>query len=152
MAYMRNTYIMRQDPQHIVLVKGWIEKEGKYLMAQRALTEHFMPGAWSLPGGKVEHQVGRDILLDTLKKEVQEEVGVEINDKLDFVYDNCFVRNDGAFVVSLTFRCFYKSGDARPLEDTAQVKWFSIDELETFKDVEDFLQHEIDRLIRFLKK
>ena len=39
---------------YIVAAKGWIEKDGKYLLARRGPEELHMPGVWSLPGGKVE--------------------------------------------------------------------------------------------------
>ena len=42
---------------HIVCVKGWVEKDGKFLLAQRAFNELHHPGVWSLPGGKVETEI-----------------------------------------------------------------------------------------------
>jgi 8-oxo-dGTP pyrophosphatase MutT (NUDIX family) len=57
---------------HIVLAKAWVEKDGKFLMGKRADTELHMPGAWSLPGGKVDNEVGPHVVRDTLKKEILE--------------------------------------------------------------------------------
>ncbi len=137
---------------HIVLVKGWVEKCGKYLMAKRGNTEPHKPGVWSLPGGKVENEVERDILQSTLKKEIKEEVGLDITETIELVYNNTFRRIDNAHVVSLTFLCHYKGGEAEALDDTAEVKWFTIEELKNFKDAEDFLQIEIEELLKFIQK
>lgn len=99
---------------HIVLVKGWVEKDGKFLMAQRGHTEHHEPGSWSLPGGKVENDTERDILQSTLKKEIKEEVGLDITNDIELVYNNSFKRIDETHVVNLTFLCHSLNGDAQP--------------------------------------
>jgi len=138
---------------HIVLVKGWVEKDGKFLLAKRGDQELHKPGIWSLPGGKVENETEEpDILQKTLRKEIKEEVNVDISDEIDLVYNNSFVRVDNAHVVSLTFLCHHKSGEARPLEDTKQIKWFTIEVLKEFNEVEDFLKIEINELVKYLKK
>lgn len=132
---------------HIVAAKGWIEKDGKFLLAKRGPNEVHDPNVWSLPGGKVEESgEDRDTIEKTLKREIMEEVGLEIQDDIEFVYDNCFIRSDGAHVVMMTFLCGYKSGEARPLEDTSEVRWLTLDELKSFKEAKEFLKIEIERL------
>jgi len=136
---------------HIVAVKAWIEKDGKFLLAKRGPKELHKPNTWSLPGGKVEGETEEpNILQKTLKKEVKEEVGVDVTDDIKLVYNNSFVRTDGAHVVMLTFLCHYKSGEAEPIEDTSKVKWLSIEELKKFKEAEDFLKREIKELVSYL--
>lgn len=137
----------------IVAVKAWVKKSDKYLLARRGLNEIHMPGVWSLPGGKVEND-GEivDVLQKTLKKEIMEEVGLEITDEIDLVFDNTFTRSDGSPVVALTFLCHWKAGEAMPLEDTSEVKWFTLDELKNLEEVEDFLKREISRLSAHVKK
>lgn len=131
----------------IVAVKAWVKKGDKYLLARRGLNEIHMPGVWSLPGGKVENE-GEvvDVMQATLKKEIMEEVGLEITDEIELVFNNTFDRSDGSPVVGLTFLCYWKSGAAKPLEDTSEVKWFTLDELKNLEEVEDFLKREIKRL------
>jgi ADP-ribose pyrophosphatase YjhB (NUDIX family) len=137
---------------HIVLVKGWIEKDGKFLLAKRSLKELHKPGVWSLPGGKVEGEKEEpNILQKTLKKEIKEEVGVEITNVIDLIYNNSFKRVDGAHVISLIFLCHYKSGYAKPLEETAEVRWFTLEELKRFNEAEDFLREEIKELVNYMK-
>jgi len=136
---------------HIVAVKAWIEKNGKFLLAKRSPNEVHEPNSWSLPGGKVENEIEADILQKTLEKEVKEEVGVDITDKIELVYNNSFQRVDEAHVVMMTFLCHYKSGEAKPLEDTAEIAWFTLEELKKFNKAKDFLKIEINRLDEYLK-
>ncbi len=132
---------------HIVAVKAWVKKGDKYLLARRGMDEVHMPGVWSIPGGKVDDDDETvNILQETLKREVLEEVGVEITDEIDLVYNNTFKRSDGSSVVGLTFLCHWKSGEAEPLEETLEVGWFTLDELLKMEDVEDFLKREIGAL------
>lgn len=136
---------------HIVAVKAWVKKGDKYLLARRGMNEVHMPGVWSIPGGKVDDDDETvNILQETLKREVLEEVGVEITDEIDLVYNNAFKRSDGASVVGLTFLCHWKTGEAQPLEETLEVGWFTLDELIDKEDVADFLKREIRALATFV--
>ncbi len=38
-----------------ILVNGVVFKDGQVLISQRSWEEEFMPGRWTIPGGKVEH-------------------------------------------------------------------------------------------------
>ena len=81
---------------HIVAVKAWVKKGDRYLLARRSMEELHMPGAWSLPGGKVENDEDTiDILQKTLKREIFEEVGLEITNEIELLFNNIF-----PFVVS----------------------------------------------------
>lgn len=137
---------------YIVLVKGWIEYRGKFLLAQRGMNEVHKPGAWSVPGGKVEDAETTYVVEKTLKKEIKEEVGLDITDDIELIYNNTFQRVDGAHVVNLTFLCHALSDAAQSLEDTTQVQWMTPEELKNFPDAEDFLRIEIDALSAFLQK
>ena len=134
----------------IVLVKCWIEKEGKFLIARRANSEVHAAGVWSLPGGKVDSTDTDNILQVTLSKEIKEEVGLEIDNHIHLIMNNSFTRSDGAKVVNLTFLANYKSGEAEALDQTAEIAWLSLRELETRSDFEDFMKREIKVLVHHL--
>lgn len=111
-----------------------INNYNKVLIAQRSLEEDHEGGKWSIPGGKIEStDEEHNVLLKNIKKEVLEEVGVEIFDDVVLVYDNTFTRTNGDSVLALVFSCKYKSGEARPLEDTADVKWIGKDEINDYE-------------------
>ena len=138
---------------HIIMVQGWVEKDGKFLMAQRSFQELQAPGAWAIPGGKVETVEGsaERILEQTLKKEILEETGVIVSDAMQFVYNDAFTRVDGSTVVAITFLCQWQSGEARALEDTEQIQWFTLEALENFSDAKPFLKRQITELVKFLE-
>ena len=56
-----------------------VDKDNKILLGKRSEDEDVFPGLWSVPGGKVEHGPAMiDVLEDNIKKEMLEEIGVEV--------------------------------------------------------------------------
>jgi len=106
----------------------------KVLISQRSFEEGHEGGMWSIPGGKIE-TTGEEhnVLLKNIKKEILEEVGVEIFDNIVLVYNNTFIRNNGDDVLALIFVCKHKSGEAKPLEDTVGVKWIGKEEIDNYQ-------------------
>jgi len=124
-----------KDIQTFVLaVMGIVKKNDKYLIAKRSSSDKQAGGVWSFPGGKVDHNIGENIIENALKREIIEEVGVEIEDHIEFIYNDGFIRISGHHVVMMTFLCFYKSGEARALEDQEEVRWLTLKELEKMKE------------------
>lgn len=133
-------------PQHIVLAKAWIRKGDAFLIVRRADGELQAPGAWFIPGGKVELGGGRNVIEETLRREVEEEVGLRIGEDFVLIDNNAFVRVDGAPVVGLTFLVSYAGGNAQALEETSEVRWLSLDELLEWRGFEDYMQREVAAL------
>ncbi len=90
---------------HYVVVTGIIvNKEGKYLITKRADWEKAFPGQWTVPGGKLEvlDYVLREkdtsshwynVMEDLLKREIMEEVGLEI-ENIGYVTSLVYIRPD----------------------------------------------------------
>jgi mutator protein MutT len=106
------------------------------LLSQRSFEEEHAPGKWTVPGGKIENEDGDDDIINiveqTAKREVMEEVGVKIDDDLHFIYNKIFRRSTGQMVLALIFLAKYKSGEPKALEDTINVKWVKHDELDNY--------------------
>lgn len=67
-------------PCYIVNVEEAILKDGRYLMVVRGEAETHARGALTFPGGKVEAAGDfQDVLEGTLRREIREEVGVEVD-------------------------------------------------------------------------
>jgi 8-oxo-dGTP pyrophosphatase MutT (NUDIX family) len=90
---------------HYVVVTGiLVNSEGKFLIVKRADWEKAFPGRWTVPGGKLEvidyslrekdtpHH-WYNIFEDLLKKEVNEEVGLGI-ENIGYVTSMVYVRSD----------------------------------------------------------
>lgn len=123
----------------------------RFLLSKRSSDDPQEGGVWSIPGGKVEMDEGNGIILKTLKKEIKEEVGLEIEDDIKLIWDEGFYRVSGHHVVGLTFLCKWKSGIAKALEDQEQVKWFTKKELKNFPDLPDYFRKRLDKLLKILK-
>jgi len=136
---------------HIVLVTGIIQKRDKFLMAKRAAHDTQAAGDWAFPGGKVDLDLGSDIIQKTLKKEIREEVGLEITDEIVLFGNDAFIRSSGHHVVNLLFLCRYKSGIARPLEDQEEIRWFTLDELLNFSELPSYQKHRVTSLKNYLQ-
>ncbi len=121
---------------HSILVNGVVFKDNKVLISRRSFEEKHMPGWWTIPGGKVE-QGSEDmfqLLEKSLAREILEETGVKVEEDMQMITNNSYIRpHDNQHVVAIVFKCKYKSGEAKPLDDTIDCKWASIEEI---KDME----------------
>lgn len=134
------------DPKlHSLLVNGVVFNGDKVLVSKRSMEEAHMPGSWTIPGGKVERTEGNifNILEKNLAKEILEETGIEIEDQVEIVTNNTFIRSsDAQHVVVIVFKCKYKSGEAQALEDTIDCKWATLDEIKEMEfppNVQDYI-------------
>jgi 8-oxo-dGTP pyrophosphatase MutT (NUDIX family) len=111
-----------------------IEKEGKVLISQRSFDEGHEGGKWTIPGGKIDKTEGGifNIVEKTCAREVMEETGVKISDKIELISNNTFIRSNGQHVIALVCLCHWESGEAQALEDTIGVEWISADQLNDF--------------------
>lgn len=139
------------DKSHHVIVNAVVEKNGKILVSQRSFGEAHEPGKWTIPGGKVDKTDGDvwSILEATCAREVKEETGIEIKDNVDLLTNNTFVHSSGKHAIALIFLCHWKSGEAKMLEDTINVKWISkndLDSLEFAPNVKNYISKAFNAL------
>jgi 8-oxo-dGTP diphosphatase len=119
---------------YIVNVEAAIVKDGRYLMIVRSDQETHAAGMLSMPGGKVERAgVAGNILEATLRREIREEVGVEVEDEMAYVESKSFISDNGQAVVDIVFLCRYLSGTPAILEpdEVADIRWMSAEEVHT---------------------
>jgi len=124
-----------EDKKHIVAITALIKNKAgdKFLIVKRHKNEIAFPGKWAFPGGKVEK--GQNVL-ETLKKEIMEEVGLEIEDSKKFIKDYTFIRPDNHNVVGLCFEVIAKTEDVTISEDAEDFKWITPEELLDFDYIE----------------
>lgn len=137
---------------HVVAVFAFVMKDDKLLLAKRSNSDPQAGGAWSIPGGKVEMEVGANVLEENIKREVREEVGLEITGDIEYVCNDGFTRVSGHHVIGIYFLTHWLSGEARPLEDHEEIAWYTIDELTHMDELPNYLKSRIERLAAHLKK
>lgn len=101
--------------------------QGKVLLAKRDASSN-NAGLWNLPGGFLENG---ELPQDGGKREVKEEVGlgIEVKEFLEFFVIRNPYGGENDFVLSNAFHGEVLSGEARPLHETEEVKWFKPDEI-----------------------
>lgn len=129
---------------HEVAITAIIVKDGKYLIIRRSPNKKRFPGLWTVPGGKLETsdylELEKDtehywynVLERTLRREVKEEVGIDIRN-IDYLTSLATVHQDGA--PSLVISCIadYASGEVvLQKEESDKFAWVSSEEGKNYK-------------------
>lgn len=130
----------------IVNVEATIRKKERYLIIKRSEKEEHAGGLLSLVGGKVELEGNiYDILEKTVKREIFEEVNVEVKDEFQYVNSSSFVTDQGDAVVNVVFLCKYKEGEAYPKseEEVDSVYWLTAEEILAHPNAPEYLKESI---------
>jgi len=103
--------------------------EGKILIQKRSLNEEVFPGLWGIPGGTVE--MSDKSVLDALKREVKEEVDVEIDNII--LYKENLVAKEMYGVFYLVYVSVCVSGEPKALDGTLEVLWVEENQLDNYE-------------------
>ena len=137
---------MENQNQHLheVAITAIIVKDGKYLITRRSPNKKRFPGMWTVPGGKMETndylQLPKDtehywynVLERTLRREVKEEVGIDI-DRIEYVTSLATVHADGSPSLVISCMADYAGGDVRldPKESDNHA-WVSLEEAKSYQ-------------------
>lgn len=121
------------DHRYVVNIEGVITADGRYLMIVRGAAEAHAPGTLSFPGGTVDQgEVGDNILEETLRREIAEEVGVRVENEFVYVESHAFVADDGEPCVDVVFLCRLRAGEvpvAGSADEVAGLRWMTADEI-----------------------
>ena len=119
------------DKKHIVAITALIKDftGTKFLILKRSKHELAFPGKWAFPGGKLENG---ETILTTLKREVFEETGLEIEDSKTYLKDFTFIRPDGHNVVGLNFLVKAKSQEVIISTDFEDYAWVTPSEFKNY--------------------
>lgn len=139
------------DYHHIVNVEGVVMKDNRLLMVIRSEAEDHAAGVLSFIGGKVEFTNDEPRVIEsTLKREIMEEVGVEV-DNLRYVTNAGFIAGRDS-VVNLVFLCDWKAGEAQALDpdEVASVHWLTTEEIRTHEKLPPWLMSYVEQIETFL--
>lgn len=157
----------KEKELHRIAVTGiiWKEEDGvrKYLITKRAPHKKAWPGKWTVPGGGMqtddymtteatyansESPQWYNAVEKTLRREVKEEVNVEIDD-VRYLLDLAFIRPDGIPAIVLSFYARYASGEVTLDEDATEYAWIAADEVGQYELIQG-IDHEIQMVDKAL--
>jgi 8-oxo-dGTP diphosphatase len=126
-----------------VVITAIIVKDEKYLITRRTLSKKRFPGMWTVPGGKLEtndyvnlpkdtEHYWYNVLEQVLRREVREEVGLEIKN-IEYVTSLATIHKDGAPSLVVSCMADYESGDVTLQKDeTDEFAWASLEEAKEY--------------------
>ncbi|MBI2029255.1 NUDIX domain-containing protein [Candidatus Gottesmanbacteria bacterium] len=124
-----------------VNVEGIIQKDNHFLLVKRSKKETHAPGKWSLVGGKVENPSAiLPVLEDTLRREIKEEVNIEVENEMKYLTSSFFTTDDKKSVIDIVFLCKYKSGQLSLVDrnELSEIKWMSYEEIMENQEIISF--------------
>ncbi|MBS4198547.1 NUDIX domain-containing protein [Bacillus sp. FJAT-49732] len=139
----------------IVNTEAAIFKDDQWLIIERSKKEEHAGGMLSLIGGKVDPEGNSsDILERTVKREIFEEVGIKVQDRLHYVHSTSFVTDKGEHVVDVVFLAEYESGIAfaKSPDEVESVMWLTYDEIMEHPNSPPFLRESLARAERLNKE
>jgi 8-oxo-dGTP diphosphatase len=132
----------------IKVVECAIEHQNNFLIIKRPEGVH-AGGLLSFPGGKVEQidmQNQWDVLREAVKREIFEEVGLQIQDYLSYVMSNYFVDSHGNHVIDTIFYCKIDKTELKIStsdREVAEYYWLSESQINQAKDAPSWLKQYI---------
>ena len=104
-----------------------VNDKGEVLLMRRGPNKS-MPGAWIIPGGKVDFN---EALRDAVIRETKEEVGVDIEIDGQLAAFDHIIKEEGEHWVTSIFTARIASGTPENMEPEKcdQIGWFALDNL-----------------------
>ncbi len=135
---------------HEVAITAIIVKNEKYLITRRSLNKKRFPGMWTVPGGKLETDDYINLPKDTtnywynvlekvLRREVKEEVGLEISN-IVYVTSLATIHGDGNPSLVISCLADYQLGEVILKPDEADdFRWVTLKEAKNYQLIDGIL-------------
>ena len=124
-----------------------VNKEGKFLIAKRADFKKNWPGMWTVPGGKLEKKDYENrkfdtkashwynVIENTIRREVKEEVGLELG-SVEYLVSLAFMRADDIPAVVISLYSEDYSGEVVLNDELVEYKWVNLEEAKNYDLIE----------------
>lgn len=129
---------------HEVAITAIVVKDGRYLITRRSPKKKRFPGMWTVPGGKLEtsdylrlpkdtEHYWYNVLERTLRREVKEEVGIDI-ENVAYLTSLATVHADGSPSLVISCTAEYVSGEVTlQVDESDQYAWVSVGEARKYE-------------------
>ena len=138
---------------HEVAITAIILKDKKFLITRRSQNKKRFTGKWTVPGGKLEtddyinlpretKDYWYNILEKVLRREVLEEVGIEITN-IEYLTSLSTIHDNGSPSLVISCVADWKSGEVKlQEEETDKFAWISLEEAKNY-DLIDGIYNEL---------
>ena len=128
----------------INVVECAIEFNNRFLIIERHMGV-YAGGLLAFPGGKVEEQdakTGEDILINAVKREVLEEVGIELKEKVSYITSSYFLDNKNIPFIDTIFHAILttKPEVISSPREVPKYFWMTIEEIMNADNSPDWLK------------
>ena len=145
---------------HYIVVTGILVKDGKFLITKRADWEKAFPGRWTVPGGKLEvldyalkqkdtASHWYNIFENLLKREISEEVGIEI-ENISYITSLVYIRPDEIPCLIVSLWAQPKSLNINLCNALTEFSWVDLEQAKNY-DLIEGIYEELDILDKKLK-
>ncbi len=135
-----------KNKAHYIVATCILVKDRKFLITKRADSEKAFPGKWTVPGGKLEvlDYVLREkdtsshwynVFEDLVKREVKEEVGLEIKN-IGYVTSMVYIRSDKIPTIIVSLWAEPVGEDIRLCNALTDYKWVDLEEAKNYELIE----------------
>ncbi len=135
-----------KNKMHYVVATCILVKNEKFLIVKRANWEKAFPGKYTVPGGKLEvldyvlrekdtSQHWYNVVEDLIKREVMEEVGLEIKN-INYVTSLVYIRSDKIPTLILSFSAEPVGEEIRLCNALTDYKFVNLEEAKNYDLIE----------------
>lgn len=119
-------------------------KEGKFLLVRRNPEKYPEVGAkWDIVGGRIDPG---SPLLENLKREIREEVALDLKEEPKLIAAQDILRVPGRHVIRLTYAGDIE-GTPQIDEDHMEWKWFTAEEMRKLKDLDTYFRELLQGMV-----
>jgi 8-oxo-dGTP diphosphatase len=110
-----------------------LNKDEKFLLLRRSLTDEFCAGGWELPGGKVEH--GEDAI-DACVREAKEETGLDITVLYPLTSYSYMMPEEGItkHMTQIVYLCSADTESVEISDEHSEYMWADFNHIDSFNE------------------